>query len=93
MSPQSKAKLNLGAMASAIVVVFGAAWGGGAKVVTIADTRYASRDSFIAYQSGEALRHLRDSTGVEKKLTAIEAFVAGLDSSDRCRRNQKNYCR
>jgi hypothetical protein len=92
MSPRAKT-LNFTALASAIIVIAGAVWGGGSKVVTIADARYVRTDSFVAYRTGEQLRHLRDSTSVDKKLTAIKAILAGLDSSDRCRRNQTSYCR
>lgn len=93
MSPQAKARLNLGALGGAIIAVAGMAWGGSTKAMALADERYANRDTFIAYQAGEALRHLRDSTSVDKKLTAIEVYLANLDSSDRCRRKQTLYCR
>lgn len=93
MSPQAKARLNLGALGSAIVVVAGFAWGGVPKVLSVADSRWVRNDSFAAYQAGESRRHVVDSLTATAKLLAIQTMLAGLDSSDRCRRKQTNYCR
>lgn len=92
MTPKQRT-ISLSAIGSAIIVVAGAAWGGGSKAVALADTRYANRDSFANYRKDERLRHALDSTSVRAELVAIKAFVAGLDSSDRCRRGQRGYCR
>jgi hypothetical protein len=85
--------ISLSALISAIIVIGGAAWGGGAKVVALADTRYANRDTFVNYRNDEQLRRALDSTTVRAELVAVRAILAGLDSSDRCRRNQRNFCR
>lgn len=86
MSPQAKTRLNLGALASAIIVFAGALWGSGSKVVTLADARYVRSDSF-------AVHHAVDSLNAAAQFLAIRSMLAGLDSSDRCRRNQTTYCR
>lgn len=94
MSPRTKTiTINLTAGIAAIVTVAGAVWGGGVRAVTFADHRYVQTDSFAAYQAGESKRHAVDSLNAAAEYHAIRAMLAGLDSSDRCRRNQTSYCR
>jgi hypothetical protein len=51
-----------------------------------ADSTFVRRDSL-------ALQHLRDSTTAAAERAIDRAILFGLDSSDRCKRGQRDRCR
>jgi hypothetical protein len=54
---------------------------------------WVPRDTFDAYQEGLERRQLTDSINHRDEILEIRRMVAGLDSSDRCRRGLRGYCR
>lgn len=93
MTRSRRISLNLGVAVSGLIAVLGGAWGGGKQVVSIADARYVQTDSFAAFQAGEALRHRTDSLTLVAEMKDVRRYLAGLDSSDRCNRGQRGFCR
>lgn len=94
MSPHNrKTALNLGAWTGALVAVVGGAYTGGARVVQMADERYVADSAFVSFQQGLARKFIADSLNAASDLRDMRRMVAGLDSSDRCRRGQTGFCR
>lgn len=93
MSPRTKSVTVSVSAIGTILVIGGALWTGGSRAITVADTRYVRLEAFRAHRVDEQVQHLRDSTSLRADLVRITSIVAGLDSSDRCRRGQREYCR
>lgn len=95
MTSQSKRKLtNLGIGGAAILAVVG--WGvptGANASLRAVDGRYVRTDTFRVYQQGMREKAITDSTTGAFELREIRHILAGLDSSDRCRRGFRMYCR
>ena len=62
----------------------------GAKAA--ADSTYVRRDTFALHNATERQSHIRDSLLSAADRREVRALLFGLDSSDRCRRGQTNYC-
>lgn len=58
-----------------------------------ADRTYVLRDSFALYQREIESTRRADRAAIADSLREVVHILSGLDSSDRCRRKQQNYCR
>lgn len=91
MSPQAKkATINFSAMLGAALAVMG--WAA-QRSATALDARYVHVDAFAAAQAGFAKQRAVDSTALASDMRDVRRMLSGLDSSDRCRRGQRDFCR
>lgn len=91
MTPQTKKRvLNVGAIVSATLTIGGMAVKSSAQAL---DGRYVHTDTFAVFQAGEAQWRLRDSLTLAAEMRDMRRMLSGLDSSDRCRRGQREFCR
>lgn len=74
---------NFGVVVAAILAVLGWAITSGWTAV---DHRYVHSDSFTVW-------HQRDSLNQQRNDAETKRILYGLDSSDKCNRKLRNYCR
>ena len=80
-------------IAGALIPIVAALAGAARWVKTSADNTYVRRDTFAAFQAGEALTRQADSLNAAEQTRDVMRLLMGLDSSDRCRRGQSGFCR
>jgi hypothetical protein len=81
---------NFGVFIAAALAVLG--WAATSGWTTV-DRRYVHADEFALLQAGEARQRMIDSVMLASDLRDVRRMLSGLDSSDRCRRHQSEFCR
>jgi hypothetical protein len=91
MTPTTKKRAVSFTISSAALVT-AMAWGA-PRAAPIVNQHWVLRDTFTVFQVGLAMKAQRDSLNLVSELHELRRMVTGLDSSDRCRRGQREFCR
>lgn len=95
MTSETKRKLaNISLGGAAVLAVIG--WGvpvSASATIHALDGRWVRDSAFQVYQQGILRKFDRDSLNYAADMRDIRRMLSGLDSSDRCRRGQHDFCR
>lgn len=97
MSPQTK-KRTWTITITGAALISAVAWGGQlvapvASVASSANQHWVPADTFRVFRDGLSRKQFADSMNLREELRDFRGMLANLDSSDRCRRGLRRYCR